>query len=124
MFTLTAYLGAVITPAGGAAGGLTGAAVALLAVFLPSALILVAILPFWSAIRRMPAARAALAGVNAAVVGLLLAALYDPVWTSSIGGAHDLALALAALLALTVLRLPPWTVVLASAAIAFAAGLV
>ena len=71
-----------------------GAAVALVAIFLPSFLILVAILPFWSAVRRMPAVRSALAGVNAAVVGLLLAALYDPVWTSSVANALDLALAL------------------------------
>jgi chromate transporter len=123
MFTLTAYLGAVIAPTGGPAGGLAGAAVALIAVFLPSVLILVAVLPFWATIRRMSAARAALAGVNAAVVGLLLAALYDPVWTSSIGNAQDLALALAALAALTVLRLSPWIVVVASAGAAFAFGL-
>lgn len=68
MFTLTAYLGAVIAPSGGPAGGLAGAAVALVAVFLPSVLILVAVLPFWATIQQMPAARAALAGVNAAAV--------------------------------------------------------
>ena len=121
MFALTAYLGSVIEPAG-VTGGLVGGIVALVAVFLPSFLILVAILPFWSIVRRLPAARAALAGVNAAVVGLLLAALYDPVWTSSVDGALDIALALVALLALMVLRLPPWLVVVGMAGLTFAVG--
>lgn len=122
MFTFAAYLGALVTPSGGGATGFAGAAVALLAVFLPSFLILIAILPFWSAVRAMPAARASLAGVNAAVVGLLLAALYNPVWTSSVGDGADLALALAALMALTVFRVPPWAVVIGTAIVAYALG--
>lgn len=122
MFTLSAYLGAVVTPATGPAFGLAGAVTALVAVFLPSFLILIAVLPFWSAIRHMPTVRSVFAGVNAGVVGLLLAALYDPVWTSSVHSAIDLALTLVALFALAVLRLPSWTVVVAMAAITMAAG--
>jgi chromate transporter len=122
LFTFAAYLGAVVAPLG-VAGGVVGATVALLAVFLPSFLLVVAALPFWARLRHQPGTRAALAGVNAAVVGLLLAALYDPVWTSSVGNAKDLALALAALLALTVIRMPPWAVVVAAAIATWAVGL-
>ena len=77
LFTFAAYLGAVI-------GGWTTAALCLIAVFLPSFLLVIGALPFWETIRRWPSARAALRGVNAAVVGLLLAALYHPVWTAGI----------------------------------------
>ena len=73
-------------------------------------------LPFWEELRQRSLAQAALRGVNAAVVGLLLAALYDPVWTSGIAGGRDFALACAAFLLLFMWQLPPWLVVLLSAA--------
>jgi chromate transporter len=70
-------------------------------------------MPFWDRLRANRHMQAALGGVNAAVVGLLLAALYDPVWTNAIFGAGDFALAMIALVALMVWKLPPWVVVLA-----------
>ena len=111
LFTFAAYLGAVmrIGP-----GGIAGAALALAAVFLPALLLVIGALPFWDALRRVGAVQAALAGINAAVVGLLLAALYSPVWTSAIETAGDFALALVAFVALTVWKLPPWLVVIAT----------
>jgi chromate transporter len=75
------------------------------------------VLPFWDALRKRPAAQAALTGVNAAVVGLLLAALYDPVWTSGILARADYALAAAAFLLLFMWKTPPWLVVVICAAI-------
>ena len=78
----------------------------------PSFLLVTGLLPFWDAVRRQAAMQAVLAGVNAAVVGLLLAALYQPVWTSAIFGWHDLLIALAAFAALVWLKLPSWAVVL------------
>ena len=110
---VAAYLGAVShQPPNGWAGG----AWALVAVFLPSFLLVVGALPFWEFLRRRPAVRAALRGINAAVVGLLLAALYDPVWQSAIRGPTDLALALGAFALLVFWALPPWLVVAISAA--------
>ena len=73
-------------------------------------------MPFWDRLRRRQRVRSALAGVNAAVVGLLLAALYQPMWTTAIRGPADFVLALAALVALVFWKLPPWLVVLATAA--------
>ncbi len=113
LFTFAAFLGA---SASTGPAGWSGAALCLAAVFLPAFLLVFGALPFWERLRRAPRARAALGGVNAAVVGLLLAALYDPVWTSAILRPQDFVLALAALLALSVWKLPPWLVVLASAA--------
>lgn len=112
LFTFAAYLGASmsVTP-NGWAGGL----LCLVAIFLPSFLLVVAALPHWHELRRMRAAQSALAGVNAAVVGLLLAALYHPVWTSAIGSARDFALAVAAFLLLSAWRVSPWIVVLLTA---------
>ena len=109
LFTFAAYLGAVI-------GGRTTAALCLIAVFLPSFLLVVGALPFWETIRRWPIARSALRGVNAAVVGLLLAALYHPVWTAGITNASDFALAAVAFLLLFMWQTPPWLVVVLSAA--------
>ena len=86
-------------------------------VFLQSFLLVIGILPFWDQLRHNLRMQAALAGVNAAVVGLLLAALYQPMWTTAIGGAEDFALALAALVALVFWKLPPWLVVVATAGI-------
>ena len=84
--------------------GLAGAAIALGAVFLPGLLVLLGALPFWDAFRRKPLAQAALRGTNAAVVGILAAALYDPVWTSAVLGPMDVVLALVGFLALTAAR--------------------
>lgn len=110
LFTFGAYLGAAMRPA---PNGVLGAAIALVAIFLPSMLLVVGALPWWGALRTRPAARAALRGINAAVVGILLAALYDPVWTSAIRPDHpaDFVLVLCALGLLTIWRVPPWIVV-------------
>ena len=108
LFAFAAYLGAAMEPA---PAGLAGAALCLLAIYLPSFLLLVGVLPFWDGLRRRTAVQSALRGVNATVVGLLLAALYTPVWTSAITGPADFGLGLAAFLALVFWRLPPWLVV-------------
>jgi chromate transporter len=113
LFTFAAYLGAVMGPQ---PNGWAGAVLCLVAVFLPSFLLVLGALPFWEDLRRKPAAQAALRGVNAAVVGLLLAALYHPVWTAGITNAGDFALAAAAFLLLFMWQTPPWLVVLLSAA--------
>ncbi|SDD92063.1 chromate transporter [Cupriavidus sp. YR651] len=111
LFTFAAFLGAAMQQA---PSGWMGGMLCLLAIFAPSFLLVFGTLPFWERIRRNAGAQAALAGINAAVVGLLLAALYQPVWTSAIHAPEDFALALLALVALAVWRLPPWVVVLAS----------
>lgn len=113
LFTFAAYLGAV---AGPAPNGAAGATLALLALFLPGFLILTGVLPFWDRLRRNARAQSALQGANAAVVGILGAALYDPVFTGAIHGLPDLALALACFTLLTAWRTPPWAVVLFAAA--------
>jgi len=113
LFTLAAYLGAVMRPW---PTGWLGALVALTAIFLPAFLLVVGTLPFWDALRARPAFRAALRGINAAVVGLLLAALYQPVWTSAIHAPADFALALAAFGLLALWGAPPWIVVAFAAA--------
>jgi len=115
LFTFAAYLGAVMQPA---PSGWLGAALALGAIFLPSFLLVVGALPFWDALRAQSGFQAALRGINAAVVGLLLAALYHPVWTSAIHTAGDFGLALAAFGASMFWKLPPWVVVIATAAAA------
>jgi chromate transporter len=113
LFTFAAYLGTVMSaPPGGWLGGL----LCLVAIFVPAFLLVVGTLPFWDKLRGSAAAQSALAGVNAAVVGLLLAALYDPVWTSAIRGAADFGLALAAFGLLAFWRVPPWLVVALTAA--------
>jgi chromate transporter len=94
-----------------APNGWLGAALCLVAVFLPSFLLIVGALPFWETLRPQPFAQSLLRGVNAAVVGLLLAALYHPVWTAGILTARDYALALAAFLLLFMWKTPPWLVV-------------
>jgi chromate transporter len=108
LFTFSAYLGTVMGPA---PNGWTGAALCLVAMFLPAFLLVIGPLPFWDALRRRSWAQAALRGVNAAVVGLLLAALYRPVWTSGITDARDFALGLVAFLLLFMWQTPPWLVV-------------
>jgi chromate transporter len=112
LFTFSAYLGTVM---GLAPDGWVGGLLCLVAIFLPSFLLLIGVLPFWDRLRRRPAVQSALRGVNAAVVGLLLAALYRPVWTSAIFGPADFALGIAAFLLLALWAVPPWLVVAAGA---------
>jgi chromate transporter len=112
LFTFSVYLGTVM---GAPPNGWLGALICLVAIFLPSFLLLIAVLPYWGALRRVPAVQAALRGVNAAVVGLLLAALYDPVWTSAIFGPRDFAIGIVAFLLLALWRVPPWLVVILGA---------
>lgn len=109
LFTFAAFLGASVQ---GWPGGVLGAAVCLVAIFLPAFLLVAGSLPFWEPLRINPAARGALGGVNAAVVGLLLAALVNPVGTSALHNGADGVLALAAFGALQWAKLPPWLVVL------------
>lgn len=109
LFTFSAYLGAIMKPA---PNGWAGAVLCLGAIFLPSFLLVFGVLPFWDAVRRRVTAQAALKGINAAVVGLLLAALYNPVWTAGILNAQDFALAVGAFLLLFLWNAPPWLVVL------------
>jgi chromate transporter len=109
LFTFAAYLGAAMRPA---PNGGVGALIALVAIYLPSFLLLIAALPFWGVLRQRAAAQAALKGVNAAVVGLLLAAFCTPVWTSAIFTPADFGLALAAFLLLIFWQTPPWLVVI------------
>jgi len=111
LFTFAAFLGASMNQA---PTGWLGGLICLLAIFAPSFLLVVGALPFWEHLRRNLRTQAALLGINAAVVGLLLAALYQPVWTSAIHGPQDFGLALVALVALMFWKLPPWLVVLGS----------
>jgi chromate transporter len=115
LFTFAAYLGAVATVP---PGGVAGAALALVAIFAPGLLLMMAALVLWPRLRARSDARAAMAGVNAAVVGLLASALYNPVWTSAVRGPTDFAIAAAGFVALTVWRAPPLIVVVATAAAA------
>lgn len=113
LFTFAAYLGAIlIIGPGGVAGGL----LALVAIFLPGFLILTSALPFWDRFRTVAAAQSVMQGANAAVVGVLGAALYSPVFTSAIGSLKDLTLALACFVALMAWKASPWLVVLMAAA--------
>ncbi|MCR6673351.1 chromate efflux transporter [Devosia ginsengisoli] len=109
LFTFAAYLGAMGGPM---PNGVLGAGIALVAIFLPGMLLLVGALPFWDGLRALPLAQAGMRGANAAVVGILGAALYDPVWTSAVLTPLDFALALAGFVALVAWKAPPWMVVL------------
>jgi chromate transporter len=109
LFTFSAYLGALL-PNGH--GGLSGAAVALVSIFLPGFLLVSGVLPLWHRITEHPSAARAVAGINAAVVGLLGAALYDPVWTSAVRSATDVAIAIVGFTLLTAWRLSALWVVL------------
>jgi chromate transporter len=113
LFTFAAYLGFVMRPA---PSGWAGAALALVAIFLPAFLMTVGALPFWDRLRTRPRFQAALRGINAAVVGLLLAALYHPVWTSAIHAPSDFGLALLAFGLLAFWKWPAWLVVVLTAA--------
>jgi chromate transporter len=112
LFTFAAYLGAVMN---GSLTGWTGALLCLVAIFLPAFLLIVGVLPFWEQLRRHKAVAASFNGVNAAVVGILLAALYDPIWTTTIHTHGDFALAAAAFVALTFWKVRPFVVVAATA---------
>jgi len=109
LFTFAAYLGAVMNRA---PSGVAGGALALVAIFLPAFLLVVGALPYWSGLREKALMQRALAGINAAVVGILLAALYDPVITSSIATKADMGIALAAFGMLAFWKLPPLAVVI------------
>ncbi len=113
LFTFAAYLGTVVSLS---PHGVAGAALGLSGIFLPGILILIGTLPFWDAFRQRAGAQAAMRGVNAAVVGLLGAALYNPVWTSSVKTPADFAIALVGFVLLLVWRAPPLLVVVVSAA--------
>ena len=115
LFTFAAFLGTAMA-------GWLGGLLCLLAIFAPSFLLLVGVLPFWARLRTRPRLQAAMAGVNAGVVGLLLATLYQPVGTGAVGNLLDFALVLLALLALMAGKLPPWSVVLAGALVGWLAG--
>ena len=108
LFTFAAYIGA-------AAAGIGGGILTTVAIFLPGFLLVAGTLPFWDALRRNPLAQSMLGGVNSAVVGLLLAALYDPLWLTTIGSSADFALALVLFAMLAFWKLPSWVVVLAGA---------
>jgi chromate transporter len=113
LFTFAAYLGAVVTPE---PHRLAGACLSLIGIFLPGMLVLLGALPFWSSFRKRAGAQAVMRGVNAAVVGLLGAALYNPVWTTSVHTTHDFGIALVGFVLLVAWRAPPLLVVAFSAA--------
>lgn len=119
LFTFAGYLGATSSlPPGGVFGGL----IAIVAIFLPSLLLVVGIVPAWDTMRSWAGARAALLGINAAVVGLLAAALIDPVVSSSVHGPVDAAIGLAGAALLVGRVVPPWVVVIAGVAVGQAIG--
>ncbi|CAH1195098.1 Chromate transport protein [Paenibacillus auburnensis] len=109
LFTFAAYLGTM-------AGGIIGAVVATFGIFLPAFLLVIGALPFWNGLRNNPKIQGALVGINAAVVGILLAAWYDPLWTTAILKPMDFALAVILFVMLVFWKLPPWVVVVAGAA--------
>jgi chromate transporter len=120
LFTFSAYLGAVarLPP-----GGIPGAIIALLGIFVPGILILLGMLPFWEALRRRPWAQALMRGVNAAVVGVLAAAFYSLVWVSAVQRPADFAIAAVGFVLLVAWRAPPLVVVVLTAAAGVAEGL-
>jgi chromate transporter len=112
LFTFAAYLGAVMEPV---PNGLLGGVLGLVTIFLPGLLLHLGTLPFWERFRRHPGTQAVMRGINAAVVGLLGAALYSPIWTSSVQGPQDFAVALLGFILLTAWKAPPVVVVAVSA---------
>ena len=121
IFTFAAFLGAVETPR---PNGWLGALIATVSIFASSFLLVGGLLPFWDTLRHRFRIRAALQGVNAAVVGVLLAALFTPIWTGAVHVAADFGLALVAFLLLTLWAMPPWLVVLLGAAAGWAIGVI
>lgn len=116
LFTFAAYLGTVMSPQ---PRGWLGGMICLTAIYLPSFLLLIGVMPFWETLRTRTGVQSVLKGVNAAVVGLLLAALYDPVWTSAILSAKDFALALVCFALLALWKMPPWLIVVFAAVASF-----
>jgi chromate transporter len=114
LFAFSGFLGASLHAG---PSGVWGGILALLAIYLPSWLLVLGALPYWQRIRRMQAAQAALMGTNAAVVGLLLAAFYDPIWTAAVTDTTRLAFALIAFALLRFASTPPWLIVIASAGV-------
>ena len=112
LFAFSAYLGAIIGH-----GGIGGALLALAAIYLPAVLVLFAALPQWERLRRLRSAQHLLAGADAAVVGLLAAAFYSPIWTTTITGPKRLGLLLVAFASLRYGRVPPWILVAACAVV-------
>jgi chromate transporter len=112
LFTFAAYLGAVVSPS---PHGVAGAVLGLFGIFLPGILILLGTLPFWDAFRKRADAQAAMRGINAAVVGLLGAALYSPLWTSSVKTPGDFGVALVGFVLLVAWKAPPLLVVMVGA---------
>ena len=108
LFTFASYLGAVM-------GGWQGGLLATLAIFLPAFLLILGTLPFWDSLRRNPKIKGALMGVNAAVVGILIASFYHPIWTSSILAPIDFAFAAILFSMLVYWKLPPWIIVVTGA---------
>lgn len=108
LFTFAAYIGSIIN-------GWQGGLFATFAVFLPAFLLILGTLPFWDALRSNPKIKGALIGVNASVVGILISALYNPIWTSSIHTPIDFALAAILFSMLVYWKLPPWVIVLSGA---------
>lgn len=119
LFTFAAFLGAAMNQA---PTGWLGGMLCLIAIFLPSFLLLAGALPFWEQLRRNAGMKSALMGINAAVVGLLLAALYQPIWTSAILAPQDFCLALLGFIALVFWKLPPWLVVAGSGLLGWVLG--
>jgi chromate transporter len=114
LFTFSAFLGGVLN---GPISGVFGGLLALFSIFLPSFLLVYAILPFWQNLRTKPRIRAALVGINASVVGILFAALYQPVFVGGVSGTNDFIGVIVAFAALMYWRLPPWLVVIAGGTI-------
>ena len=112
LFTFSSYLGFVSKPY---PNGIIGSLLALIAIFLPAFLLVAGTLPFWNILRSRPGFQSALSGINASVVGILIAALYNPVWTSAIKTPYDFCLAIIAFALLMIWKLPPWIVVIISA---------
>ena len=113
LFTFAAFLGAAMEPS---PNGIAGAAICLVAIFAPGLLLVTGVLPFWDLVRVRPLAQAAMRGANAAVVGILAAALYNPVATGAILSPADFAVALVGFVLLTAWKCPPWIVVVLTAA--------
>jgi chromate transporter len=111
LFTFASYLGAVM-------GGWSGAIITTIAIFLPSFLLVIGVVPFWDTLRTKSCLQSALWAVNAAVVGILLAALYDPVWTSAIRSTADFTIAIICFGLLQFWRVPPWCVVIVACLLA------
>ena len=121
LFTFAAFLGASMNTA---PTGWLGGFICLMAIFAPSFLLVIGVLPFWEHLRQNVKTQAALKGINAAVVGILLAALYQPVWTSAINLPQDFGMAVVAFIALVYLKAPPWLVVFGCATTGWAASLI